>query len=199
MARRRLREPTRERLLRRALYQLQRHATPRAHMERLLLRRALGEARALGLDPDEVRSRVAAVMAELDRMGLFDDRAFAEAKLRRWLARGVPPARIARRLVERGVDPAVVEAVMAELGGAGGEGGPEWAEIEAARAYVARRRLGPFRPPEERARMREKDLAALARAGFSYAAARTALEPEEGEGSAVPAPPAGSREGRGHG
>ncbi|GBD40727.1 Regulatory protein RecX [bacterium HR39] len=183
MSRRRPREPTRERLLRRALYHLQRYATPRAHMERLL-RRALAEARALGLDPVEVRDRVGAVMDELDRMGLFDDRAFAEAKVRRWLARGVPPARIAVRLHERGVDPEVVAAVLA--GSAEGREAAEAeaaadAEVAAARAYVARRRLGPYRPPEERARMRERDLAALARAGFSCAAARAALE-EEGDG-----------------
>lgn len=181
MSRRRPREPTRERLLKRALHHLQRYATPRAHMERLLLRRALGEARALGLDPAEVRGRVAEVMATLDRMGLFDDRAFAEARARRWLARGVPPGRIDLRLRARGIDPEVVAAVMAELADEGEAERTEAAEVAAARAYVARRRLGPFRPPEERARMRERDLAALARAGFSYAAARAALEPD-GEG-----------------
>jgi len=199
VSRRRPREPTCESLLRRALHHLQRYATPRAHLERLLLRRALEEARALGLDPGEVRGRVAAVMADLDRMGLFDDRAFAEVKARRWLARGVPPARIALRLRERGVDPAVVEVVAAELASGEGGDGREWAEIEAARAYVARRRLGPFRPPEQRARMREKDLAALARAGFSYAAACAALEPEAGGGSRASAPPAGAEEDCGRG
>src|SRR3546814_7265925 len=39
-------------------------------------------------------------------------------------------------------------------------------ELAAAIAYARRRRLGPFRTPDARADRRDKDLAALARAGF---------------------------------
>jgi regulatory protein len=39
-----------------------------------------------------------------------------------------------------------------------------------------RRRLGPYRPEADREARREKDLAALARAGFGYDIARTVIE-----------------------
>jgi len=41
-----------------------------------------------------------------------------------------------------------------------------------------RRRLGPYRMPEVRAERRDKDLAALARAGFDYDTARRVIEAE---------------------
>ncbi|MFD0938320.1 regulatory protein RecX, partial [Methylobacterium trifolii] len=42
-----------------------------------------------------------------------------------------------------------------------------------------RRRLGPWRRPEIRALHRERDLAALARAGFPYGLARRILDETE--------------------
>ncbi len=49
-------------------------------------------------------------------------------------------------------------------------------ELMAARAYVRRRRLGLHRPKDERTLRRQRDLAALGRAGFSYEIARRALD-----------------------
>ena len=50
------------------------------------------------------------------------------------------------------------------------------AELEAAKALARRRRLGPWRHPAERAARREKDLAAMARAGFRLDAARQVID-----------------------
>jgi regulatory protein len=56
-------------------------------------------------------------------------------------------------------------------------GSVEVAELEAAATYARRRRLGPHRrDPEARAERRERDLAALARAGFSYAIAQQIID-----------------------
>ncbi|MCA9558512.1 MAG: RecX family transcriptional regulator, partial [Myxococcales bacterium] len=52
-------------------------------------------------------------------------------------------------------------------------------DLAAAARYARRRRLGPFRPAEARAERREKDLAALGRAGFSYAIARRVIDAED--------------------
>ena len=51
------------------------------------------------------------------------------------------------------------------------------ADQRAARIFIRRRRLGPYRPdPEVRAERRQRDLAALARAGFSYSVASATLD-----------------------
>ena len=48
------------------------------------------------------------------------------------------------------------------------------------RAFARRRKLGPFRPGE-RAPYRDKDLAAMARAGFRFDVARRIVEGERDE------------------
>ena len=52
----------------------------------------------------------------------------------------------------------------------------EGSELDAAREFVRRKRLGPYRPPRERAARIRRDLAALARAGFDLDVARRALD-----------------------
>ncbi len=47
-----------------------------------------------------------------------------------------------------------------------------------AAARYARRRLGPFRAAPEREGHRQRDLAALARAGFGYSVARRIIAAE---------------------
>ncbi len=101
----------------------------------------------------------------------MNDAAYAEARVRRLVRRGVSVGAVRQHLAARGVGSALVadglEALRAECADPA---------RSAACAYVRRRRLGPFRTdPEERARLRDKDLAALGRAGFSYAIAREVL------------------------
>jgi regulatory protein len=52
-------------------------------------------------------------------------------------------------------------------------------ELEAARRYARRRRLGPYRSADDtRAECRAKDLAAMARAGFAGRVARQIIDAE---------------------
>ena len=52
-------------------------------------------------------------------------------------------------------------------------------ELQAAIALARRRRLGVYRLAAARADYRDRDLAALARAGFSYDIARRVIEAED--------------------
>ncbi len=168
--------PSEERLWRRALFYLRRFSTTRAHLREVLLRRALREARALDLDPAEVMERVERVVSRAVEAGLVDDAAFALARARRLLTRGSSLRSIRGRLREKGVDPGTLETVLEELAEEMGD-----PALAAARAFARRRRLGPFRPARERETMRERDLAAFARAGFSYETARRILDRDDAE------------------
>ncbi len=170
------RQPTEERLWRRALFYLQRFSTSRAHLREVLLRRALREARALELDPAEVAERVDRVVSRAAETGLVDDAAFALARARRLVERGCSLRTVRTRLREKGVASELVETVLEELAEEMGD-----PALAAARAFARRRRLGPFRPAGERGAMRERDLAAFARAGFSYETARRILDHDEAE------------------
>ncbi len=114
---------------------------------------------------------VAALEAAIEvslRYGYLDDAKFAEGRARRALARGVAPARVSAGLSSKGVSSTVARAGIA----AATEGNPQ---VEACAAYVRRRKLGPWRPPEKRAAEAMKDLAKVARAGFPFDVARAAL------------------------
>lgn len=162
--------PTPERLRRRALAYLERFSTSRAHLGQVLRRRALREAAALGLEAASVEAAIEALLDELARLGLVDDRAFAETRARRLVEKGRPARRIVQELAAKGVDRELATDVLEGLG----EGTPEL-DLEAALAFARRRRLGPYAVPGGQERTPEQALAAFARAGFAYGVARRVL------------------------
>jgi len=95
------------------------------------------------------------VVAKLVRLGYVNDARFAEQRAKTLRKRGKSARAIRSALARQGVDSAVADDVI-----------DEGDELAAARAYVRRRRL----------KGGDKDLAKLARAGFSYDVARRALE-----------------------
>ena len=79
--------------------------------------------------------------------------------------RGSSARTIRAKLMAKGVEKNLIEQVINEEDD---EKTPTESELEAAKTLAKRRRLGPFRPAEERAQNRLKDISTLARAGFSY-------------------------------
>jgi regulatory protein len=102
--------------------------------------------------------------------GLIDERRYAETLASSLRRRGASGRAIRHKLVARGVPAGVVAEALEEADRDAGD-----PELDAARAFVKRRRLGQHRPAEERAARRARDLAALARAGFGFDVARRAL------------------------
>jgi regulatory protein len=112
------------------------------------------------------------VVARCVEAGLVDDSRYASSVALGMRRHGASARAIVERLVTRGVDR---ETALATLKSLSGEGQAD-SELEAARALVRRRRLGHYRSESERGDRHKKDLAALARAGFSFETARRALE-----------------------
>ena len=157
----------RARLRRAALAYLARYAAPSAHVRRLL-RRRLERGAARGAEIRAGEEDIDAVLADLVRMGLIDDRAWAQAQAKALRRRGASARGLAARLSSKGAPRAEIERLLA------GEG--DEAELGAAWALARRRRLGPWRGPAARAERREKDLAAMARAGFRLDLARQVID-----------------------
>ncbi len=159
-------------LERAALHYLERYASSSANLRRLLTRKVDLSAKAHGTDPEEGRRWVEALVERFRSSGLLDDKAYAEMKASGLQRRGGSTRTIRMKLGAKGVDADLIDAALGGLEGA--ETGR--ADLAAAVAYARRRRLGPFRAEADRAGRRDKDLAALARAGFDYDTARQVVD-----------------------
>lgn len=155
-----------------ALFYLQRFATSAENLRRVLMRRVDRSARLHGTDRDEGATLVAELVARYRGAGLLDDEAYARARAESLHRRGVPANGIRARLRHKGVGDDDIAVALASLDDAGAGDTDAAAAVNLAR----RRRLGPFRAAAERAAKRDKDLASLARAGFSWDLARRIID-----------------------
>jgi len=157
-----------------ALDYLDRFAATRAHLRQVMLRKIRQSARAHGDDPAPLIAALDDTIRWLEESGFLSDRAYAEAKARTLTARGTSRAHIIAKLASKGVDAEAARAAVDRLSVE-----YEEPELEAARRYARRRRLGPYRSADEtRAECRDKDLAAMARAGFAGRVARQVIDAE---------------------
>ncbi len=137
-----------------------------------LLRR-IKRAEMLGAEPsqaDAARRRIETLVARLLASGILDDRRFAEAQARSLRRRGNSGRGIRQRLAAKGLDRGFVEEALGAI-----DTDADTSELAAACVLARRRRLGPYRAAGTRHDFRQKDLAALARAGFSLEIARRVL------------------------
>ena len=153
-----------------ALYYLERFASSSANLRRVLMRKVARSARAHGSDPADGAGLVEAIIARYLQSGLLDDAAYAAQKAASLRRRGTSRYGIRGKLAVKGVGGELIDAALERLDDEQASG-----DLLAACALARRRRLGPYRPQEEQAPHRRKDLAALARAGFSLDVARRVL------------------------
>lgn len=168
-------------LRRSALAYCQRYAASEAHLA-LVLRRKLSkwlraDTPERGGGGDAADRLVAEVVATCRRLGLVDDRAFAEAKVSSGRRRGLSSARLARGLLAQGVDRETVAEALA---------GDDVDDRRAALLFARRKRLGPWRT-SVREDSNRRDLAALCRNGHALPIARwvIALDRDSAEDALV--------------
>ncbi|MDP2306709.1 MAG: RecX family transcriptional regulator [Pseudomonadota bacterium] len=153
---------------------LTRYFTSRAHLRRLLMRRVDKSIAANGGDRTALAASVDATLDHLVEVGALNDEVYARDKVRSLVRRGVSEAVVHQRLASRGLGGDRVRAGLEAVRESGAD-----PAMSAVCAFVRRRRLGPYRiDADVRVAQRARDLAALGRAGFSYAIARRALDME---------------------
>jgi regulatory protein len=136
----------------------------------VLMRKVMRAAAAGNGDRAEGERLVDALVARYVAAGLVDDKAYAAQRAASLRRQGNSRFAIRGKLALKGVESTLIERALGELDGDDAQG-----EIAAACALVRRRRLGPLRPAAARIDSWQKDLAALARAGFSLGVARRVL------------------------
>jgi len=160
-------------LQRAALAYLERYASSAENLRRVLRRKVDTRCRLRGENPAAFQDMIDEVVAKSLRTGLIDDARYAEARVATLRRRGGSARAIQAKLAAKGVDRSTIAEAL--------EGGEEDDEEKAAHALARRRKLGPYRPGE-RAPYRDKDLAALARAGFRFDVARRVVDGEREDG-----------------
>jgi regulatory protein len=167
---------TSENLETQALHYLARFASSAANLRRVLKQKVDRSARDHGTDREAGLAAVERLIERFAEAGIIDDARFAEGRAQSLFRRGTSRRATVAKLNEKGVGQDQIATALDSLGELAAE-----PELAAAVAYAKRRRLGPFRAADDRAGRRDKDMAALARAGFGIDVARRVLDAEDEE------------------
>ena len=166
---------TLERLKRQALYYLERYNATQASLRAVLRRKVMKAAREHpDTDIEQAHTWIETVIDECARIGLVNDANFALSRARSLLRSGKSSRAVSMALRQKGVADDHIRAAFERLEEEQMEEEGSL-DLEAARNYARKRRLGGFRQPIDPDRY-DKDLAALARRGFPFALAKTVLD-----------------------
>lgn len=105
----------------------------------------------------EGEAPIDATVERFAELGYVDDRSFGESKARSLERRGYGVRRVDQALMAAGIEPEMREAIRDEVD-----------EREAAIAYARRKRIGPFAAEAPSPELRQKQFAAMVRAGHSF-------------------------------
>jgi regulatory protein len=126
------------------------------------------------------------VLNACEKAGFINDQAYALGRARSMLRKGKAIHVIGADLNARGIASNMVDQTITDLRDEADDAartdmrGTD-PNLAAAAAYARRRRLGPFRSPDQRDEKHDKDLAALARQGFSYDIATRIIDADRNE------------------
>ena len=163
-----------------ALYYLSRYSTSTENLRRVMMRKVMRSAKHHGTDVEDGAALIEAMIGRFLGSGLLDDWAYARTRADSLHRRGNSARVIRGKLKQNGVDDDVIAAALDARGEDTEDG--EDPELTAAVTLAKRRRLGPFAGKPPNGEQREKHLAALARAGFSYDVAQRVIDGKDIDG-----------------
>ena len=170
-----------------ALAYLERYASSTANLRRVLMGKVTRSAKHHGTDPEAGAEAVEAVLRKLQDSALLDDTTYAQGRAVTLHRMGHSLPAIRMRLRQKGVDSDTIDDALQRLGEEADE-----PDLAAALRHARKRRIGPYRRVG-RAENRERDMAALARKGFSPGLCQRVVDTDdvtelEAEAGAKPGP-----------
>jgi len=161
---------TEKRLLNIALFYLSRYEASEKKLRAVLSRRVL-KMKSRGEEvPEEVSGWIEHVIEKTKNYSYINDERYAENKVRSMVEQGKSERYMCLKLQEAGIDSQTVHRLLEEI---------DSTEEERALCYARKKKLGIFRPMEQRDNFRQKDMATMARAGFSYDVVLSVLDEEK--------------------
>lgn len=107
---------------------------------------------------------IEAMVERFAELGYVDDRSYGESKAKSLERRGFGLRRVDQALMAAGLEPELREDIRSDVD-----------EAEAALAYARRKRIGPFATEKPAPEQRQKQFAAMVRAGHSFARVKAIL------------------------
>ena len=163
-----------------ALYYLGRFATSAANLRRVLMTKVGRSVKAHDTDAREGADMVEDLIKRFLHSGLLNDLDYAVGRVNSLHRQGSSQRSIRAKLAQKGVAPQVIDQALDTL-----TDETPYPELAAAVTFARKKRLGPYRRPdtddrdeEEVRKRREKEMAAMARAGFGYEMVRKVIEAE---------------------
>lgn len=151
---------TPQRLKNIGLYYLKRFESSVENLRGVLHRRINSYARENPeFNKNEAYQWVEDILSEFERLHYLDDNRFTEMKVCSYLNAGKPARYIQQKLREKGIDEQTVSTILSEQ---------EYDPLQMALNFAKRKKIGPFRPEEQRKEFWQKDMGTLVRAGFDY-------------------------------
>ncbi len=151
---------TPQRLKNIALYYLKRFESSTEKLRNVLQKRVTSYKRENpDFDVETAGQWIEEILQELHRLHYLDDARYAEIKIRNYLSAGKPERYIQNKLREKGISEQQINEILATQ---------EYNPHEMALRLAQRKKIGPFRPTEQRRDFRQKDMGTLIRAGFDY-------------------------------
>lgn len=156
-----------------ALYYLQRYASSAENLRRVLTRKVQKSCTFHKMPPEEFYPVIDTLIRRYVSSGLLDDNLYARGRAASLRRQGLSKQAIAAKLQIKGLSRPQIDQALAEIDAEKGED----AELQAALALARRKKIGRFRTtPDADQKTRQKELAAMGRAGFSYETASRALD-----------------------
>ena len=165
---------TEKRLENIALFYLQRYESSSFKLKEILKRR-IRRAKMQGIEiPEYTNQWVENVVKKMIDLTYIDDKRYAENTMRHLQNDGKSVRFICEKLKQDGIEKNIIQNVIDDTNTT-----IDKMDCISAKRLVDKKKLGYHRPEDFRSLFYQKDLAVLARAGFSYEIAKKALsEPE---------------------
>ena len=163
-----------QRLMNKAVHYLGRYSASRQRLREVLHRFAMRKLEAH--EEVEISRAIDAVLDDCIRLGYVDDAAFALSRARNKRRSGGSTLAIRRSLAEHAIGQDLADEALAAADEATSDG-----ELTAALRLAARRRIGPYFTRQRDDDTYRKQLASLARAGFSFATAKAVMALDNAE------------------
>ena len=173
------RKPEHVRMMNKAVDYLGRYASSRHKLGQILQRFA--SRKLTDYDADDIAAAIEQTIDQCSQLGYLDDRQFAVTVARSQRRLGRSQAVIRQRLRQHALGDDIIAHALAEADENSANG-----DLQAAIRFAQRRRLGPFAQRQSAHHQRldaqqwkQRDLGAMARAGFSMATSRQILDHDD--------------------